>query len=294
MSNLYNPKRRPHKNAAPDQSVLGLQRRLRDILINKMHGLCFSPYIEGQAPGTVVSEQQIRERLSLIRPYTKWIRTFSCTEGNELIPKIAKDMGLKTLVGVWLDDDLDNNELEMKNGLELAKQGYVDMLAVGNEVLLREDLTPNQLIGYLQRASVAPAPVGYVDAYFKFEDFPQVTESCEVIFANCYPYWEAYPLEHAQVYMRDMYYRAIAAGKGKKVIISETGWPNMGTPEGAAVPNYENALRYLVESLEWSKQSDIELFYFAAFDEAWKVSDEGDVGAYWGIWDKDGQDKYAD
>ena len=29
------------------------------------------------------------------------------------------------------------------------------------------------------------------------------------------------------------------------------------------------------------------------FDEAWKVEDEGDVGAFWGLWDEDGKAKYG-
>ena len=36
-----------------------------------------------------------------------------------------------------------------------------------------------------------------------------------------------------------------------------------------------------------------EVFWFAAFDEAWKVGAEGDVGAYWGLWDKDAKPKFA-
>ena len=66
-----------------------------------------------------------------------------------------------------------------------------------------------------------------------------------------------------------------------------------GTPVGAAVPSEENALRYLLATLEWTDAAGIDLFYFAAFDEAWKVGAEGDVGAYWGLWDKDGRPKFA-
>ena len=58
----------------------------------------------------VLTEEQIRRRLTIMKPYTNWIRTFSCTEGNELIPKIAKEMGMKTLVGAWLGDEYDKNE----------------------------------------------------------------------------------------------------------------------------------------------------------------------------------------
>ena len=74
-----------------------------------VHGLCFSPYVEGQAPGAQVSEAQIRARLEIVRPYTRWVRTFSCTDGLEQIPRIAHELGLKTLVGAWLGQDRDIN-----------------------------------------------------------------------------------------------------------------------------------------------------------------------------------------
>ena len=258
-------------------------------------GYPLAPYIKGQGPGTQITESQIRERLSIIRPYVKWIRTFSCTDGNELIPKIAHEMGLKTLVGVWLDDDLETNEIELANAIEVASAGYADMLGVGNEVLLREDLSAEQLFGYIQRAKQAlpKVEVGYVDAYYLFELNPLIADACDVIFANCYPFWEGVPAEHALVYMKDMYHRACKTAKGKKVVISETGWPNEGQAEHGAVPNFENAIRYLINSFQWAEEEGIDLFYFSSFDEAWKVEKEGGVGAYWGLWSEEGIAKYV-
>ena len=84
-----------------------------------------------------------------------------------------------------------------------------------------------------------------------------------------------------------MFHHAKAVGMGKKVIITETGWPSQGPSLEGALPSYENALRYFINAQNWSKQDDIELFYFSSFDESWKVDAEGDVGAYWGLWDKD-------
>jgi glucan 1,3-beta-glucosidase len=276
-------------------SIKELQAEVSTLLADKIHGLSFSPYISGQGPGTQITEAQIHQRLQLMAPYVKWVRTFSCTEGNELIPKIAAEYGLKTLVGVWLEDDLENNEKELANAIKVAQAGHADLLAVGNEVLLREEMSQEQLIDYIHRAKQgAPGvPVGYVDAYFLFEDNQKVTDACDVIFANCYPFWEGYPAEHALVHMKDMYRRAQKVAPGKKVIISETGWPDQGSSERAAVPSYENAIRYFVDSYHWTQEEGIELFYFSSFDEDWKVADEGDVGAYWGILDKDGNHKYA-
>jgi exo-beta-1,3-glucanase (GH17 family) len=295
MSNLYQRKMSLAGINISGLSVDDLRALVKKILEAKIHGLCFSPYVEGQGPGTQLGEAQIRERMSVIQPHVHWIRSFSCSEGNELIPAIAAEKGLKTMVGVWLDDNREQNEIELANAIEIAKAGHAGILAVGNEVLLRGDLSEDELIDYINRAKQA-APdvdVGYVDAYFEFHVHPRVTEACDVILANCYPFWEGCPAEHALLYMKEMYRSAQAAANGKKVIISETGWPNIGTPTDGAVPSFENAIKYFVDTYRWAEQDDIEIFYFSSFDETWKVDAEGDVGAYWGLWDKDGNPKYV-
>lgn len=267
----------------------------REVLEAGIHGISFSPYVTGQGPGTRIHAPQIAERMKIIQPYVSWVRSFSCTDGNELIPGIAHQMGLKTMVGVWLEGDREKNEEELENAIEVARSGHADILAVGNEVLLRGDLSEDELIEYVTRArrAVPDIPVGYVDAYFKFVDHPRVTEACDLILANCYPFWEGCAAEYALLYMKDMYRRAVQAANGKKVIISETGWPNIGSATGAAVPSFGNAIRYFLNTYRWAQEDGIEIFYFSSFDEDWKTGDEGDVGAYWGLWDKDGRLKYG-
>ncbi|MEW7290274.1 glycoside hydrolase family 17 protein [Aquimarina sp. 2304DJ70-9] len=271
-----------------------LKQMYRQVLDNGMHGLCFSPYIEGQQPGDQITEDQIHRRLEIIKPYTKWIRSFSCTDGNEAIPKIAKEYGIKTLVGAWLGDNAEINSKEVKNLIELCNKGYVDIAAVGNEVMYRGDLTEAELLSniHLVKEAVTDIPVGYVDAYYEFVDHPRITEACDIILANCYPFWEGCDLDYSLLYMKDMYHRALRAGNGKKVIISETGWPSNGTNLEGAFPSYENAMKYFINTQKWSEEDNIEVFFFSSFDESWKVGAEGDVGAYWGIWDKLEQLKY--
>ena len=267
----------------------------RDILLAGVHGLCFSPYLEGQAPGSIVSDAQIRARLEIVRPHTRWIRTFSCTEGHEQTPRIAHELGLKTLVGAWLGADRESNERELAGAIESARAGHADLLALGNEVLLREDMPEEELLAYLQRARQAlpGVAVGYVDAYYLFENHPRVTAACDVVLTNCYPFWEGCPLEEAIAYMQSMYRRTVAVAAGKKVIISETGWPQTGSAFHGAVPSVQAAMRYFIDTCRWAARDDVEVFYFAAFDEAWKVGAEGDVGAYWGLWDAQGAPKYV-
>ena len=268
---------------------------MREILDRKIHGMSFSPYMDGQEPGIEISEDQIEQRMRIIQPYTNWVRTFSCVEGSQHAPRIAKQMGLKTMVGVSLGSDREKNEIEFNNAIEVARAGHVDILAVGNEVLLRGDLSEADLIEYINRArqAVPHVTVSYVDAYFLFEDHPAVADACDVLLVNCYPFWEDCPVDYSLLYMKEMYRRAVNAAKGKKVIISETGWPSEGAVKGATVPSYDNAIRYFINTCQWADEEGIEIFYFSSFDEAWKTGDEGDVGAYWGLWDKDGNFKYS-
>jgi glucan 1,3-beta-glucosidase len=265
------------------------------LLKQGIHGISFSAYLENQSPGSIISEEQIETRIKIIKPYVKWVRSFSCVDGNEHIPRIAHKHGIKTLVGAWLGDDAEKNQKEIESIIKVAKEGNADIIAVGNEVLLRGDLTEDEIIKHIQKVKmeIPNVPVGYVDAYFEFVNHPRLCNLCDVILANCYPFWEGYPLEHSLAYLKNMYQLAVNAAKGKKVIISETGWPNLGTPDRKAVPLYENALIYFINTLSWTNQENIDVFYFSSFDETWKIEKEGDVGAYWGLWDKDGNLKFG-
>ena len=260
-----------------------------------VHGLCFSPYLEGQQPGSQIDEAQIRERLRILQPHTRWVRSFSCTDGHEQTPRVAHELGLKTLVGAWLGTDAEINERELQGVIEVARAGHADIVAVGNEVLLREDMSEDALLACIQRVKDAlpGVPVGYVDAYYLFEKHPRITAACDVVMTNCYPFWEGCPREQALAYMQTMVQRTRAAAPGKRVLISETGWPDEGSPFHGSVPSREGAMQYFVDCCRWAEEDGIEIFYFSAFDEAWKVGAEGDVGAYWGLWDKDGALKFG-
>ena len=254
-----------------------------------IHGLFFSAYDEGQEPGDQISDNQIRRKLKIIQPYIKLVRTFSCTEGNERIPIIARELGIKTLVGAWLSDNKSTNDKEINGLISLCNSGNVDIAAVGNEVLYRKELNEEELISYIIKVKkeINEIPVGYVDAYYEFPKRPKLTKCCDVILANCYPYWEGCSLDYSLMYMKQMYNEALTAGKGKKVIVTETGLPSQGANLDGAYPSNENALKYFINSQNLSFEDKIEMFYFSSFDESWKVGVEGDVGAYWGLWDKD-------
>jgi len=278
-----------------DKTEEEIRNLFLEILYGGIHGLCFSLYETGQKPGDIISEDQIRRRMQILKPYTRWIRSFSCIEGNEQIPVVAREFGLKTLVGAWLGQDEEKNQQEIEGLIRLANDGFVDIAVVGNEVLYRDDLSEHELIDRIRavKQRIPGIPVGYVDAYYEFAQRPALADVCDVILCNCYPYWEGTELQFSLQHMRQMYQQAFIAGKGKPVIITETGWPSQGEELGHAVPSVINAMKYFINTQLWSVDENIEVFYFSSFDEEWKVSNEGEVGGYWGIWDREGKLKYA-
>lgn len=277
-----------------NKSTSEIKAMFSQILHNGFHGLCFSPYLEGQNIGDSLSEEQIKRRMEIIAPHTRWVRSFSCTDGNELIPKIAREKGLKTMVGAWLGTDKAKNEAEIAQLISLAKDGLVDIAVVGNEVLLRNELTKDEVLHYLKvvKEALPNVPVSYVDTYFLLSQQPEIVANCNLVLANCYPFWEGCNIDQAPVYLQKMYKTIKKAAGGKEVIITETGWPDSGEKMQAAIPSPENSMKYLIASNEWAQKEGIALFTFSSFDEPWKVHHEGEVGQSWGIWNKNEILKY--
>lgn len=267
-----------------------LKKKWHKTINEGFHGICFSMYEEGQNPGDDISFEQVERRVKILKPYVEAIRSFSCIEGNEHVPVAAKKQGLKTLVGAWLSDNKEDNEKEIEGLISLAKQGYVDVAAVGNEVLYRNELSLEELLVYIKRVKKALSGlnilVGYVDAYYEFSRHPELVENTDVVLANLYPFWEGCPIDYALGHMQAMYGQVVDAAQGKPIIITETGWPSEGGGFEGAIAGDNGAMKYFIDAINWTKENDIPIFYFSSFDESWKTGDEGDVGAYWGLWDK--------
>ncbi|MFY7810233.1 MAG: MFS transporter [Flavobacterium sp.] len=277
------------------KSEVEIEKIFANVFNKGLHGLCFSPYLEGQKAGDILSEDQIKKRLDIIAPHTQWIRSFSCTEGNELIPEIAHQKGVKTIVGAWISNDRERNEKEINALIKLANAGLVDIAAVGNEVLHREEISEKELIDYIKRVKKAiPShiQVGYVDAYYQYIDRPKLIDSCDLILCNFYPFWEGAANDFSLSYLNNMLEVTKVISKDKKIIITETGWPSFGEVVESAVPSRINAMKYFIISQEWAKNNNLDIFHFSSFDESWKVIQEGKLGTSWGLWDKKENFKY--
>lgn len=271
-----------------------IKTKFGEIFNKGMHGICFTVFTEDQNPGDQITEEQIVKRLKVLAGHTEWIRVFSTTNGYELIPAMAKKMGFKVLMGAWIDKNNEQNEREIQSLIKLIKEGVVDMAAVGNEVLFRGDQDENVLIGYINevKKNTSGVPVSCIDIYSELISHPKLAQACDKLLINCYPFWEGAHIEHAGIYLQEMYSKVKAIANGKEVIITETGWPSSGQVVGDAVPSKENQMLYYAEVQLWAAQAGVKLFYFSSFDESWKIHFEGWAGTSWGLWDENEKFKF--
>ncbi len=251
----------------------------------------FSPYVNGQNPnrGVFLPEDQIAERMRMVVPYTKVIRTFSTTHGLEVCGRVAHDYGLTTYIGAWIGRDDSANAVEVDSLIAMCRRGEVDTAIIGSEAMLRGDVTEGELINMIERFrdSVPNVPVTTADVYGELASRPDLIAVCDFVFGNFYPYWEGVKIDYAVANLHSSYESLLELYPDKKIMISEAGWPSEGAVYGQAEPSLENANFYFLNLISWSRAESVDVFYFEAFDEAWKTG-EGTVGPHWGIFDTAG------
>lgn len=264
----------------------------------RLHGLDFSPYVDPDedpdAGDGQITPAELRTRLQRIAPYTRWIRTFGCNPDLRDAGRVAHELGLHVAMGAWLARDPVENQNQVNCLIDEAQAGHVDTAIVGSEVLLRGDLTESELLAFVDQVRTAlgssgPAvPVTTAEVYGILLAHPAVLSAVDEVFVNVYPYWEGRRVDQAMAYVHQWYQQVQQAAPGKKVVVSEAGWPSCGNVVGEAVPSPANAAFYFLDFVSWARATGVEYFYFEAFDEAWKATREGPQGACWGVWDGDG------
>lgn len=257
----------------------------------KFNSLSFAPYRAWQSPLTksYPTASQVAADLKLVATRADGIRTYSAIEGNYDIGALAKQAGLKVWLGIWLSSNPADNAKEMAAGIAEANKhpDTITRVIVGNEVLLRRDLSVNDLIADIDHVkSQVKQPIAYADVTDFWRQFPQVAPHVDVVMIHFLPYWEDKPLDVDA---------AIAEIKtttdgfkytfpGKVISIGETGWPSRGRWRQGAAPSRVNEAVFLRDFVTLADKEHVDYNLIEAFDQNWKYEDEGVAGANWGIW----------
>lgn len=244
-------------------------------------------------PALNVEAAMIEADLRLLSQVTGCIRTYGLDHGLDAVPAIARKLGLRVVLGAWIDGNAVTNQAQLDQALGLSRDyaDVIDLLVVGNEVLLRGELPAAELARLLARARRESAvPVAYADVWeFWLRHADVLRQHVDVVAAHVLPYWEDEPVAIAQAVLH------VAAVNAKiraffaplPVFIAETGWPAAGRQRGAAVPGQLEQARFIRELLA-GQDDALHYNLIEGFDQPWKRQLEGAMGGYWGLFAADG------
>ena len=266
---------------------------------SKLQCVSYAPYSKDDSPFNpdyVVTEELVSKDLKLLSKYTDCIRTYS-TVGLEMVPKIARENNLKMLMGAWVSRDKISTQKELDVLIKLASENedIVKAVIVGNEVLLRGDTSDKQLLEYITQIKNAlpNTKVTYADVWEYWLKHPSIQNATDFVTIHILPYWEDEPMgiEKAISHLANVREEVESILKDENILIGETGWPSEGRMREDAHPSKINQAKFVREFVKLAEERNWNYNIIEAFDQPWKRISEGAVGGFWGLFDKDRNDK---
>lgn len=249
----------------------------------QISGYSFSPFRPGQNPqeNRYPSDDEIRADLELLSRQTDSIRTYSVDGNLANVPRLAEELGLRVTLGIWISQDMERNEREIAKAIELAKSSRsVVRVVVGNEALFRSEITPEALIAYIDRVRAAvKVPVTTSEQWHIWQEYPELGRHVDLIAAHILPYWEFVPMEDSVQFTLDRARDLKKLFPRKPLLLSEVGWPSNGRTRGGAEATQIDQAIYLRTLVNTLNAQGYNYFVIEAFDQPWKIDDEGSVGA---------------
>ena len=256
-------------------------------------------------PGVNITPAMIEADLRLLASVSRCVRTYGVDRGLDAVPEIARQLGLRVILGAWIDSDSVSNTAQLKRALALTQEyaDVIDLLVVGNEVLLRGEQTPAALADILAAARrESRVPVSYADVWEFWRQHAEVLRrNVDVVTIHILPYWEDAPVavNQAVAHIVTVNAQIRSIFSPLPVMTGETGWPAAGRQRGAAVPGRLEQARFIRELLAYTvtsplsgQQGAIPAFnLIEGFDQPWKRRLEGAMGGYWGIFEAEGQQR---
>lgn len=262
----------------------------------QIQGFAFQPYQKDQDAirRDEPTAAQVDADLALIAGRTKAVRTYSTLGVLGQVPALARRHGMQVMLGAWLDTNRARNDQEIAQLIHLANRNpNVVRLIVGNEAVLRGDLPIEDLAAILDRVRTATKqPVSTAEPWHVWLKHPELASHVDFIAVHMLPYWEGVDAGSAVGYVADKMRELEARFPGKPIVIGEVGWPSEGRTRENAVASPSSQARFLRRFLSFAQRSGYDYFVMEAFDQPWKATAEGKVGAYWGVYDADRRQKF--
>ncbi len=264
---------------------------------SRIQGFSFSPMQAGHDPTKKKqpTEAEIESDLKLLADTTNAVRSYTVEGSQAKIPVLARKYGINVTLGAWISEDMKANEEQITTVIRLAKENYRNVIRVivGNEVLLRNEVTIKQLTEYLDRVRDAlDVPVSTAEPWHIWIKNPELASHVDFIGTHMLPYWEGIHLDRAVDFVVEHMAMLENAFPDKPVVIAEVGWPSNGRIRRQAVASPANEATFLRRFIQRAEKLGYIYYIMEAFDQPWKRVTEGAVGSYWGVYDVERQPKF--
>ena len=259
-----------------------------------INGLSYSGYMEGDAANRL-TDAQIDHDMSVLAGHTLSVRIYGVGDGLDRIVAAAAKYNINVNLGAWISRDPGSNAQEVAHAVDLA-HAYpnVKRLLIGNEALLREDISVADLIDTIDRVKrQVNIPVSTAEPWHIWLKYPELADTVDFITVHILPYWEGVPEDGAVPYVMYRYRQLTTAFPQKHIYIGEVGWPSEGQWVRGAEPSQINQSRFIRDFLNIATDQRLDYTIIEAFDAPWKRVIEGSVGAHWGLWNVEGKPKFA-
>ncbi|MGH8283327.1 MAG: glycosyltransferase, partial [Gammaproteobacteria bacterium] len=241
------------------------------------------------------TDAEIDADLKLLAGKTYAVRTYTVEGTLAHIPTLARKYGINVALGAWIDKDQKQDAVQVADAIAIAKANHnVVRVIIGNEAILRGDLTSEELIPYLDEARAEiRQPVSTAEPWYTWIQHPELVAHVDFIAVHMLPYWEGVDVDLAVPYIAARMHDLQRAYPGKPIVIAEVGWPSDGRARHAAVASPANEAMFLRQFLAYAAVHHWTYYIMEAFDQPWKQQTEGAVGAYWGVYNVQRQPKFT-
>lgn len=256
------------------------------------------------------SADVIAQELAKLKEVTDTIRLYSlmdCDQAVKVLPAAAA-AGLKVTLGLWVGaepatfaaEKLKLEQLLAQDGLVTAKN--TPAIYVGSEAMYRGEVNVTTAIANAKEikslcaAKTLNVPVTIADTTEIYLKYPALIDAVDFASPNVFPFWDKITAEKGPAQLYSKLERLTKIAKGKDIVIGETGWPTDGVEPKGSKASMANAATYFQGFYKLAQQHNLKYYYFAGFDESWKLksaSANSTIEAYFGIFDKDGVIKDA-
>lgn len=286
--------------------------------------ICYSGYRAGQAPGEVYpTYQQVKEDLLLISDQWKYIRLYSCDMHSKTVLEVLRkeQIPIKVMLGAYIIAEENNagcpwggvyepsvlEENRKKNQEEIGRlvalsNEYPEIifsLSVGNEACVdwTDHMVPVERVMEYARfvRSNTAHPVTFCENYVPWLDkLLPLAEELDFISIHTYPVWEYKDIEESLEFTQQNFLQVAEKHPGKLIVITEAGWTTQSNGIGIPKKNVGEAYQkiYYERLSQWCAENEVLTFFFEAFDEPWKGSEDPlEPEKHWGVFFEDRKPK---